>query len=139
MNEHVQQHSDIIEHLQSKIQALTDENRLLKQRMVEVGISYADIVAGSDETASERYDPDQGARIRIFDATDKVASDFFMMFCRGRKDVYDLRYTNPKTRKNGYYTQCFNLGIETVIYRKRIVFGVRTVNLGRTSRLRCLL
>lgn len=76
--------------------------------MDEVGISYADIVAGSDETASERYDPDQGARIRIFDFTDKVASDFFMMFCRGRKDVYDLRYTNPKTRKNGYYTQCFN-------------------------------
>lgn len=31
-----------------------------------------------------------------------------MMFCRGRKDVYDLRYTNPKTGKNGYYTQCFN-------------------------------
>ena len=31
-----------------------------------------------------------------------------MMFCRGRKDVYDLRYTNPKTGKNGYYTQGFN-------------------------------
>ena len=108
MNEPVQQHSDIIEQLQSKIQTLTDENRLLKQRMDEVGISYADIVAGSDETASERYDPNQGARIRIFDVTDKVASDFFMMFCRGRKDVYDLRYTNPKTGKNGYYTQCFN-------------------------------
>lgn len=108
MNEPMQQHSDIIEQLQSKIQTLTDENRLLKQRMDEVGISYDDIVAGSDETASERYDPDQGARIRIFDVTDKVASDFFMMFCRGRKDVYDLRYTNPKTRKNGYYTQCFN-------------------------------
>jgi hypothetical protein len=35
MNEPVQQHSDIIEQLQSKIQALTDENRLLKQRMDE--------------------------------------------------------------------------------------------------------
>ena len=54
------------------------------------------------------YDPDQGARIKKFDVTDKIASDFFMMFCRGRKDVYDLRYTNPKTGKNGYYTQCFN-------------------------------
>ena len=41
MNETVQQHSDIIEQLQSKIQTLTDENRLLKQRMDEVGISYA--------------------------------------------------------------------------------------------------
>lgn len=31
-----------------------------------------------------------------------------MMFCRGRKDVYELRYTNPRTGKTGYYTQCFN-------------------------------
>ena len=38
MNEPVQLHSDIIEQLQSKIQALTDENRLLKQRMDEAGI-----------------------------------------------------------------------------------------------------
>ena len=56
MNEPVQQHSDIIEQLQSKIQTLTDENRLLKQRMDEAGILYADIVAGSNEAASERYD-----------------------------------------------------------------------------------
>ena len=42
MNEPVQQHSDIIEQLQSKIQTLTDENRLLKQRMDEVCISYAE-------------------------------------------------------------------------------------------------
>lgn len=60
-----------------------------------------------EDTASY-CDPDQGARIRKFEITDKVASDFFMMFCRGRKDIYDLRYTNPKTGKNGYYTQCFN-------------------------------
>jgi hypothetical protein len=53
MNEPVQLHSDIIEQLQSKIQALTDENRLLKQRMDEAGILYADIVAGSNEAASE--------------------------------------------------------------------------------------
>ena len=31
-----------------------------------------------------------------------------MNFCRGRKDVYDLRYFNPKTGKKGYYTQCHN-------------------------------
>ena len=35
----------------------------------------------------------------------KIANDFFMMFCRGRKDVYELRCTNPKTGKNGY--KCF--------------------------------
>ena len=108
MKEPVQQHSDIIEQLQSKIQALTDENRLLKQRMDEAGVSYADIVGGSDEAESELYDPNQGARIKEFEITDKIASAFFTMFCRGRNDVYDLRYTNPKTGKNGYYTQCFN-------------------------------
>ena len=87
---------------------MEDENRLLKERLEEAGVSYADIVSGDAEGVVELYDPDQGARIKKFDVTDKIASDFFMMFCRGRKDVYDLRYTNPKTGKNGYYSQCFN-------------------------------
>ncbi len=108
MNEPTQQYSDLINSLQSRIQALEDENRLLKERLEEAGVSYADIVSGDAEGVVELYDPDQGARIKKFDVTDKIASDFFMMFCRGRKDVYDLRYTNPKTGKNGYYTQCFN-------------------------------
>lgn len=103
-----QQYSDTIKSLQSRIQALEDENRLLKERLKEAGVSYANIVSGDAEGVVELYDPDQGARIKKFDVTDKIASDFFMMFCRGRKDVYDLRYTNPKTGKNGYYSQCFN-------------------------------
>ena len=108
MKEPTQQYSDTIKSLQSRIQALEDENRLLKERLEEAGVSYADIVLGDTEGVVELYDPDQGARIKKFDVTDKIASDFFMMFCRGRKDVYDLRYTNPKTGKNGYYSQCFN-------------------------------
>ena len=108
MKEPTQQYSDLINSLQSRIQALEDENRLLKERLDEAGVSYADIVSGDAEGVVELYDPDQGTRIKKFDVTDKIASDFFMMFCRGRKDVYDLRYTNPKTGKNGYYTQCFN-------------------------------
>ena len=108
MKEPTQQYSDLINSLQSRIQALEDENRLLKERLDEAGVSYADIVSGDAEGVVELYDPDQSARIKKFDVTDKIASDFFMMFCRGRKDVYDLRYTNPKTGKNGYYTQCFN-------------------------------
>lgn len=108
MKEPTQQYSDTIKSLQSRIQALEDENRLLKESLEEAGVSYADIVSGDAEGVVELYDPDQGARIKKFDVTDKIASDFFMMFCRGRKDVYDLRYTNPKTGKNGYYTQCFN-------------------------------
>ena len=106
--EPTQQYSDLINSLQSRIQALEDENRLLKERLDEAGVSYSDIVSGDAERVVELYDPDQGARIKKFDVTDKIASDFFMMFCRGRKDLYDLRYTNPKTGKNGYYTQCFN-------------------------------
>lgn len=108
MKKPTQQYSDTIKSLQSRIQALEDENRLLKERLEEAGVSYADIVSGDAEGVVELYDPDQGARIKKFDVTDKIASDFFMMFCRGRKEVYDLRYTNPKTGKNGYYTQCFN-------------------------------
>ena len=90
-----QQYSDTIKSLQSRIQALEDENRLLKERLEEAGVSYANIVSGDAEGVVELYDPDQGARIKKFDVTDKIASDFFMMFCRGRKDVYDLRYTRP--------------------------------------------
>lgn len=108
MKEPTQQYSDLINSLQSRIQALEDENRLLKERLDGAGVSYADIVSGDAEGVVELYDSDQGARIKKFDVTDKIASDFFMMFCRGRKDLYELRYTNPKTGKNGYYTQCFN-------------------------------
>lgn len=99
---------DEIESLKNRVSFLENENRLLKERLEEAGISYADIVADNDDISTELYDPNQGARIRKFEVTDKIASDFFMMFCRGRKDVYDLRYTNPKSGKNGYYTQCFN-------------------------------
>ena len=108
MKEPAQCNTEVIEELQSKIQTLENENRLLKERLDEAGISYADIVFNNSDEHTDLYDPDQGARIKRFEVTDKIASDFFMMFCRGRKDVYDLRYTNPKTGKNGYYTQCFN-------------------------------
>ena len=89
---------DNIESLKNRISFLEYENRLLKERLDEAGVSYADIVTDIDEIMTESYDPNQGARIRRFEVTDKIASDFFMMFCRGRKDVYDLRYTNPNAR-----------------------------------------
>lgn len=108
MKEPAQCNIEVIEELQSKIQLLENENRLLKERLDKAGISYADIVLNNSDEHTDLYDPDQGARIKRFEVTDKIASDFFMMFCRGRKDVYDLRYTNPKTGKNGYYAQCFN-------------------------------
>ena len=88
--EPTQQYSDLINSLQSRIHALEDENRLLKERLDEAGVSYADIVSGDAQGVVELYDPDQGARIKKFDVTDKIASDFFMMFCRGRKDLVRL-------------------------------------------------
>lgn len=97
-----------IEKLRSRIQALEDENHFLKRLLDEAGISYADAVYDSGSEPAEPYDPNQGAKIRKFEVTDKVANAFFMMFCRGRNDVYDLRYSNPKTGKTGYYTQCYN-------------------------------
>lgn len=103
LKESSQDYADVIEELQSRIRILENENRLLKERLEEAGVSYADILSGADDVFVELYDPDQGSRIRKFEVTDKVANDFFMMFCRGRKDVYELRYTNPRTGKTGYY------------------------------------
>lgn len=107
MKKPTQKYPDIIRTLQNRIQELEDENRLLKERLNEAGISYSNIVSDDFEEVVELYDPDQWARIKKFEITDKIASDFLMMFCRGRKDVYDLRYANPKTGRNGYYTQCY--------------------------------
>ena len=101
---------DDFEYLKTRIYMLENENRLLKQRLDEAGISYADIVAGAENrTSIDAFDPNQGARIKKFEVTDRTASIFFMMFCRGRKDVYDLRYSNPISGKTGYYTQCQNI------------------------------
>jgi superfamily II DNA or RNA helicase len=94
--------------LQDRIAALENENRLLKERLMKAGILYGDIIEGKADDSDVLYEENQGARIHRFDITDKVANDFFMIFCRGRKDVYELRYTNLKTGKTGYYTQCFN-------------------------------
>ena len=101
---------DDFEYLKTRIYMLENENRLLKQRLDEAGISYADIVGGAENrTSIDAFDPNQGARIKKFEVTDRTASIFFMMFCRGRKDVYDLRYSNPISGKTGYYTQCQNI------------------------------
>lgn len=61
MKEPTQQYSDTIKSLRSRIQALEDENRLLKERLDVAGVSYADIVSGNDEGVVELYDPAQDA------------------------------------------------------------------------------
>ena len=62
--------------MKNKIQTLEKENRLLRQRLDEAGISYADIVEDDSEDSPALYDPDQGARIKRFEVTDKIASNF---------------------------------------------------------------
>ena len=58
MKEPAQDNSDIIEELEARIHTLIEENRLLKERMDEVGVSYADIVHNIGEDIAELYDPD---------------------------------------------------------------------------------
>lgn len=94
--------------LYEKISRLEKENSQLKKILKDAGIDYEAAISDEQSNSSSQYDPDQGARIHPFDVTDKVANQFFMLFCRGRKDVYELRHTNPKTGRTGYYTQCFN-------------------------------
>ena len=118
MKEPTQQYSDLINSLQSRIQALEDENRLLKERLDEAGVSYADIVSGDAEGVVELYDPDQGARIKKFDVTDKIASDFFMIFA--------IRI--QKRGRTGIIRSTLTAGIVAAIYRKRMEFVVRIAN-----------
>ena len=63
---------EVIEGLQSRIQTLENENRLLKERLDEAGISYADIVLNNSDEHTGLYDPNQGARIKKFEVTDKI-------------------------------------------------------------------
>ncbi|MCD8011761.1 MAG: hypothetical protein LUG99_01025 [Lachnospiraceae bacterium] len=61
----ISQHdADVMEELRVKIQKLEYENRLLRTRLDEAGVSYADIVSGESGESMEPYDPNQGARIR---------------------------------------------------------------------------
>lgn len=93
--------------LRKKIQDLERENELLKELLQESGVDYENRLRESCGAQSEDYDPDQGARIKPLQITEDTANYFFRKFW-GRKDVYELRYTNPKTGKTGYYTQCYN-------------------------------
>ena len=115
-----------IKELKDRIYELENENRLLRGLLLEAGISYSDIIDEDQDKMDELYDPNQGARIKKINVTDEIANAFFMKFCRGRKDVYDLRYDNPKTGKRGYYTQCDNFWKRGC--HKKLKDGVRCKN-----------
>ena len=56
--------TQIIE-LRNKISELEMENRLLKERMDEAGVSYADIVSDNDKVVAELYDQNTCSLILI--------------------------------------------------------------------------
>lgn len=58
MKEPAQCDTGIIEALRSKIRTLEKENRLLKERLDEAGISYADIMPDNGDEPSDLFDPD---------------------------------------------------------------------------------
>jgi len=53
----------IITELKNKISELENQNRLLRQRLTEAGISFADIIENDNNHKPEPYVPNQGARI----------------------------------------------------------------------------
>ena len=95
--------------LQKKINDLQLENQILKNILDRSGISYMHETAciGEPEN-SEKYEPDQGARIiHPAQITDKMANLFYARFW-GRQDVYAKRSEKKETGEAGYYTQCHN-------------------------------
>ena len=56
--------SNTVKKLRERISILENENRLLKGRLAEAGVSYADIVEGLAGEARSDPKPDQGSRIK---------------------------------------------------------------------------
>lgn len=95
-----------IERLKEKIKELEEINGKLKKLLDEAGIKYDCIFENSDKKA-EKYDGNQGARIKRVDITEALAVKFFSMFW-GRTDVYSKKYVNKTTGAIGYFPQCNN-------------------------------
>lgn len=94
--------------LQSRMNGLQLENQVLKQLLEQNGISYRrEIQALHAPEKLEKYETDQGARIRHPQMiTDVMANHFYARFW-GRQDVYSQRSEN-KRGEAGYYPQCHN-------------------------------
>ena len=102
--------NDIIQTLQERVKLLEEENRRLKRLLLDNGIVFEDNIKESTEEqiANGRYDPDQGSRIRKYNISYETCKSFYY-YCRGRNDVYALRYENRNAGKSGYSKQCINL------------------------------
>ena len=90
--------------LRKMVRTLEYENKLLKDKLKKANIPYDEINPFEEKIENtEKFDPDQGARIvNPLYITEKMAIRFFSMFW-GREDVYARR------SKNGsYFPQCEN-------------------------------
>ena len=83
--------------LQSRMNDLQLENQVLKQLLEQNGISYCrEIQALHAPEKLEKYETNQGARIRHSQMiTDVMANHFYARFW-GRQDVYSKRSENKK-------------------------------------------
>lgn len=93
--------------LRRKVTYLECENQILKEMLQESGVDYHADLQKKCGAEPAQFDPNQGARIHKLQITEDTPTYFFKRFW-GRQDVYELRYTNHKTGKVGYYTQCYN-------------------------------
>ena len=97
----------VINELKDQIALLVQENERLKRLLSDSGISFEEIETQKKQTEDDRYDPDQGSRIKRYNISKDTCKSFYYYF-RGRSDVYALRYENRNTNKSGYSKSCKN-------------------------------
>ena len=124
MREPTQQYSDLINSLQSRIQALEDENRLLKERLDEVGVSYADIVSGDAEGVVKLYDPNCNDVVAIYPMLENNLCQLLVFdFDNHAKGAEQEDYANIddswKGEINALRRICKNLNVDAVVERSR--------------------
>lgn len=111
----------LIQELQQKVYNLESRVEYLQDILKEAKLPYENDIAQPEETVlhSDSTEENQGARIIPEVITQNHAKYFYSMF-KGRMDVYSKRggKPNPKTRKTGYYTQCWNFWKDGICPKK---------------------
>ena len=98
-----------IDSLQSKINRLEAENRVLKNLLDDAGIRYVHKLRDMDSVIrKEKHDPNQGKRIVWEKILAKEMIELFMSRFYGRPDVFAKRFVSKKTGKTGYGVVCQN-------------------------------
>lgn len=111
-------HRDESESLRQQVSILRKENRVLKELLVNNGISFVAAVAKvNSHEDNEEYDSNQAGRIiHPKKITDEMANRFYARFW-GRQDVYSKRTVKKASGEVGYYPQCKNFWSDSC-YRK---------------------